>query len=120
MKTYFRLKMGMSNPTKKIDLFGRSVRLSYNYRKLKKLHPKMKPENYHEKVLKLALNGDASEAACIRLRGDVTVLAKLIGVQNAQTLLDAQVTPKPEKVKKTFFRVRWPKLRKAEPVPAMT
>jgi hypothetical protein len=74
----------------------------------------MKKENFHEKVLKPGLNGNPEEASCIKLRGDATVLAKLIGVQNAQILLDAQ---KPQEKIKKSFKVHWPKFKKAQPEP---
>jgi len=66
------------------------VQVRYDFAVIKEIHPKMDPLNYHESILKRALNGDIKEAQCLTITGDFNVLAKLFGLANIAKVMEAQ------------------------------
>lgn len=90
MKLQLNAPIPEPNVLQRITLRNRTVVIGYDFAKIDELHPKMQPANYHTNILKKALAGDPQEAQCLTIKGDATVLAKLVGVGNAKILMDAQ------------------------------
>ncbi len=95
-KRYYGAKIELSapivNPKFMDNLLMRTekVTIQYDFTAIKAIHPKMDPLNYHESILARALKGDEKESQCIHVTGDVTVLAKLVGVKVATAIMDVQ------------------------------
>ena len=80
------------NFLQKLAMKNRKVAVTYDFKEIALRHPKMKSEHWHEKILKQALKGDEKEARCISVKGDFTVLAKLVGATNMGIIISAQET----------------------------
>jgi len=95
-KRLYGVKVILNSPipspsfVQRITFGRRKATLSYDFPKIQELHPRMKPENYHEGILKKVLAGNQKEAQCVSFSGDPTVLAKLIGVAAATAIMKAQ------------------------------
>ena len=78
------------NFLQKLAMKNRKVVVTYDFKEIALRHPKMKSEHWHEKILKQALKGDEKEARCVSVKGDFTVLSKLIGATHMAMIVSAQ------------------------------